>query len=65
MERSTVMRKVDKGSHVTVWCRDGYVEEPHKHLKDKTVYKGANFKEIFFSELIVKSKRGFKNFYAR
>ena len=40
-----VIKHKNKGSCMVVWCRDDYIKEANKQLKDKIVYKDINFKK--------------------
>ena len=46
-------------------CRDDYIKEANKQLKEKTVYKDINFKETILSHLMDKSNKSFKSFCTR
>ena len=58
-DRSIVIKKVDKGSFVVVWCRDDYIKKAENQSKDNTVYKAVNFKETMLSDLVDKSNKFF------
>ena len=47
---------------MVISCRDDYIKEANKQLKEKTVYKDINFKETILSNLMDKSNRAFKSF---
>ena len=64
-DRSISIKQEDKGSCVVVWCRDDYIKEANKQLKDKTIYKDVNLKETILSDLVHKSNRIFKSLYTR
>ena len=47
---------------MVISCRDDYIKEANKQLKEKTVYKDINFKETILSHLM---DRSFKSFCTR
>ena len=63
-DRSSVIKKANKGSRVVVWCRDDYIKEAENQLKDNTfknvhVYKDESFKETMLSDLVDESNKFF------
>ena len=62
-DRNIVIKQVDKGLCVAVWCKDDYIKEANKQLKEKTVYKDINFKETILSDLVDKSNIIFKSLF--
>ena len=53
-DRNLVIQKVEKGSCVVVWDRNNYLMEAEKQLRDKNVYKEANFNEKLIQEPVTR-----------
>ena len=64
-DTSIVIKKVDGGSCMVVWCRDYYIKEAENQLKDDTVCKDVNFQETMLSDLANKSNKSFKSLQCR
>ena len=60
-DRSIVIKRANKGSHVVVWDRDDYLKETKKQLGDENEYRKEAFKDRILSQLVDYSKRFFKN----
>ena len=63
-DRSTAIKKADKGSFIVIWDRLDYLKEANKQLSDKNVYKEVEFKEKMLTELVQTSNKFFKNLKA-
>ena len=63
-DRSIVIKKVNKGSCVVVWCRDDHIKEAKNQLKDNTIYKDVSFKETMLSDLVDKGNKSFKSLHS-
>ena len=46
---------------MVVWELKGYIKEAENQFQDKTVQKGADFKETILPKLVEKSNKFFKN----
>ena len=60
-DRSTVIKKADKGSCIVVWDRNNYLTEAEKQLENPKVYRKLAFKDKTLSHLVDCSNRFFKN----
>ena len=60
-DRSTVIKKADKGSYVVVWDQNDYIAEAEKQLSDENIYKDINFKGKILQELADNSNKLFKS----
>ena len=62
-DRSTVIKKADKGFCVVAWDRDDYLSEDEKHLCDKAIYKDVSFNgkcSVIYWQAVKKYLRVFK-----
>ena len=61
LDRSIVIKKVDKGSCVVVWDRNDYLPEAERQLPDTKVYRDVNNTENSLSKLSERSNRMFSS----
>ena len=62
-DRSTVIKKADKGFCVAAWDKDDYLSEDEKHLCDKAIYKDVSFNgkcSVIYWQAVKKYLRVFK-----
>ena len=64
-DRTTVIKKADKGSCVVVWDRNDYIKEAEKQLNDTNVYTDVCFNEKLLQELVGTSNKLFQNLKAK
>ena len=59
-DRSTIIKKADKGSGVVVWDSNDYIVKLEKQLGDKNIYQHINFSDKILWDLIDKSNTMFR-----
>ena len=60
-DRSSVIKKADKGPCIVFWDRDYYLSKAKKQLCDKSIYKDVSFNEKMFSDLVASNSKLFKS----
>ena len=55
-DRSTVIKKVDKGSRVVIWDRLDYLMEAEKQLKDSKAFQEVTFRKNILTNLVKKKQ---------
>ena len=63
-DRTTVIKKTDKGSCVVVWDRNDYIKEAEKQLDDSNVHEAVCFNGKLLQELVGISNKLLKIFKA-
>ena len=64
-DRTTIIKKADKGLCIVIWGRNGYLIEAEEQLSDKKVYQEVSNSENILSKLAEMSNKMFSNLKKR